>query len=1327
MNFKILSFSVLFLVVFANPSTKAQQNQVNQDPVLKETNQKALKALSQEWQNEWEASYEKALKKARKHNWVIREEMKDGSVVELVGLGEDGEPIYYTTHNDDAAETISTDKVWPSASNNLNLDGSGETAGIWDGGKVRTTHQEFSGRVVQRDNSSNLDDHATHVAGTMVAQGVKSNAKGMAFNASLDAFDWLNDDTEMVNQAGSGLLISNHSYGELSGFRDADTAYLWYGNTNVSQTEDYQFGFYDNSAKNWDQIAKNAPYYLIVKSAGNDRNDDGPSSGNPHYFRDPNNSYKWTKSFNSRASDGNYDCLPPKSVAKNVLTVGAVKDIPGGYSAPSDVNMTSFSSWGPADDGRIKPDLVGNGRSLYSPSDGSDSDYENKSGTSMSAPNVSGSMVLLQSLYKSLNGGTPMLASTLKSLVIHTANEAGNNPGPDYKFGWGLMNTASAAAKIKQDASQNIIRELTLQNNNPITINVTADGNLPLKATIAWTDEAGNVPATSLDPSTKMLVNDLDLRINNNSGQTFKPWKLDPNNPSQAATTGDNNTDNVEEVLVQNPVPGKTYTIKIDHKGSLSGSSQDFGLVLSGVTSSSSTTTCSGTKTINKNAGFVSDGSGDKQYSNNLDCHWELTAPDGSPLNLDFTQFNTVDPGDTLFIYKGHSTNNTLITALTGNQNPGKIKTGTDKIKLHFKTDGSAKKDGWGFVFGSYESGVCWGDHLINYFAAGSAQNPVVYQLHDEYPNNPTSRLKLTEAGQAFTDWVDDNASPFAPDFPVRLDSIYVGVTHENNSNKNDTFEVYVKALGSNNFPDGPDLWNEEVITNQSLSPSGDYNSGQNVIRFLAFNPDIIVHDKFFVGVRYKGPIKDSASIIGLFENVGTQNNPRATDAFLGQAYRKHATSGSTQKWQPRPNGTEEDYVDWNQNGQFDKNNDEYPFFQQALIRTKVSEIIEEPAKPSINKNGDQLEVQGNYANYQWYRNGNELSGKTLSTLQLTSPGNYEVYVYGNYERCGTFSDPFKINRACKGTTTITADSGSVEDGSGNGDYGNFADCKWELTAPSGKPLRLKFTKFNLVQPEDSLYIYKGHSTNNEMITALTGNNNPGELNIESDKIMLHFRTDASETDKGWAFDFEVLDDQACNSTSTVNANSGSLEDGSGNADYGNFSECYWELTAPSGQPLNLAFTKFNLVSPGDSLYIYEGHSTNNTMIKALTGTANPDTINTGSDKIKVHFTSNGSGTDNGWAFDYYIKDTTSSFIRPSEANFQIFPNPSKGTFKMIFENPSDVSTYKVLSSKGKVLMESAQVKGISEEIDLSNKPDGIYFLEIRAKDDTYRKKLIKQ
>lgn len=485
--------------------------------------------------------------------------------MELMQVGDQGQLYYYTTHNANSAKTTSTNKVHPGAGYGFALDGAGMTVHEWDAGAVLANHQEYSGRVTQVDNANSTHYHATHVAGTMIALGVQSAAKGMAPAAHLNAYDWNSDESEMAAAGANGALVSNHSYGYANGWSWNGSSWVWYGDPSISTTEDYSFGFYDSQAHDWDYIARNAPYYLIVKSAGNDRGD-GPYNG-------------------VHPQDGPYDCIGNAGVAKNILTVGAVDDIPNGYSQPGDVVMSSFSSWGPADDGRVKPDIVANGVSLYSSDDASNSSYETLSGTSMSGPSAAGSLILLQQHYQTTHGtGNLIKAATLKALVIHTADEAGPNPGPDYMFGWGLLNTYKAAQKIMESNSLDVINEYILNNGGTFTRTVQASGDGPLMVTIVWTDLPGTPVAPQLDPPDPMIVNDLDLRVTRNSSAWY-PWKLNPNNPSAAATrSGKNYVDNVEHLIIDNPVAGQNYTIVVDHAGVLNGGSQPFSMIVSGIT-----------------------------------------------------------------------------------------------------------------------------------------------------------------------------------------------------------------------------------------------------------------------------------------------------------------------------------------------------------------------------------------------------------------------------------------------------------------------------------------------------------------------------------------------------------------------------------------------------------------------------------------------------------------------------------------------------------------------------------------------------------------------
>ncbi|MGI9525842.1 MAG: S8 family serine peptidase [Weeksellaceae bacterium] len=502
----------------------------------------------------------------------------DGRKYQLVGFDKwTKEPLYYITFNADAARGTFTDKINSSAGI-FNLDGEDMIVHEWDGGGVRPTHQEFGGRVTQKDGATSFSDHSTHVAGTMIAAGVNGAAKGMAPKAHLDAYDWNDDEIEMAEAAKNGALVSNHSYGFPAGFAWGDwsgvTGWHWLGGD--EETEYAGFGKYTSADRDYDIIAVNAPFYLPVKAAGNDKGG-GPEKGGLHYVRvydEAADKYVWKESTKERQKNGGpegFDIINRGSLGKNILTVGAAEKLVGAYTQGSDVVMANFSSTGPVDDGRIKPDISGIGVDVFSPFSSADDAYQSISGTSMASPNVTGSLLLLQEHYSKENEGKFMRSATLKALATGTASEAGPHVGPDYASGWGLLNAYNAAMAISANKTYSVIKEESLKNNDTYTMQVTADGSEPLKVTIAWTDPAPTAsmfPSDTLNDRTPLLVNDLDVRITKD-GETFLPWKLDPTNPGAAAQKGDNLVDNVEQVMIPNPTPGAVYDISVTHKGTL--------------------------------------------------------------------------------------------------------------------------------------------------------------------------------------------------------------------------------------------------------------------------------------------------------------------------------------------------------------------------------------------------------------------------------------------------------------------------------------------------------------------------------------------------------------------------------------------------------------------------------------------------------------------------------------------------------------------------------------------------------------------------------------
>ncbi|MBP2834124.1 S8 family serine peptidase [Aquimarina sp. U1-2] len=540
---QLVFFTMLCLSISVFAQTPSQKAKIAQQSNVQKLNQ-----LQTDFSKKATLEKKAAVKAAQLNGWQVTMTAQDGSFSELQKV-DNGAPIYYTTYNVDAARSTRANHLNAGGSLGLNLDGQNMTAYVWDGGHARVSHQEYDGaggtnRVSVEDATSegglDLNFHAAHVTGTIVASGVRANAKGMASQAKAKGYKWNNDIAEATTAAANGMLLSNHSYG----FRS-------------DLVPDQYFGAYIDESRSWDEVMFNAPFYLMVVAAGNDGNQ---------------NNYNGTP----LDGDSSYDKLTGHSTSKNNLVVANAQDANVSDDGTLvSVAINSSSSEGPTDDYRIKPDITGNGTGVYSTYESSDTAYASITGTSMASPNVTGSLLLLQQHYDNLNGSF-MKAATLKGLALHTADDAGPT-GPDAVYGWGLLNAKAAAQVISEVSSGDTkVEELLLSNGQTYSITVESDGVQPLMASISWTDRPGTA-TTATNSTTAVLINDLDIRVAKGS-TTFNPYKL---TSITTNSTGDNTVDPYERVDVANAAG--TYTITVTHKGNLTGGSQNFSLIVTGL------------------------------------------------------------------------------------------------------------------------------------------------------------------------------------------------------------------------------------------------------------------------------------------------------------------------------------------------------------------------------------------------------------------------------------------------------------------------------------------------------------------------------------------------------------------------------------------------------------------------------------------------------------------------------------------------------------------------------------------------------------------------
>ncbi len=391
--------------------------------------------------------------------------------------------------------------------------GLGIHLGMWDSGTPDPLHPDLVGRITAGQGGLSTVLHSTHVAGVAIGDGTNSQAhgggglqwRGVAHEATLVVYDAVGATAEVAG------AIQSHDI-------DLMTNSWVYP---VTPTDCSMYGAYAFDAPEFDAIVRGSAGkpLPVVFAAGNER-DDGDCGLD---------------------STGGYRSLPPPATAKNVISVGA-NHSDAGY-------MTLFSSWGPTDDGRMKPDVAAPGcqvsgdHGITSTEPGGG--YFPLCGTSQSAPVVSGSIAILLEEWRARFAGDP-LPSTFKAVLGGFALDRAN-PGPDYRFGLGAIRLDRSMHELR--TATTVEDALAHGQTDSWTFAVPAAAET-LVVTIAWDDPPG------AEMAALTLVNDLDLELESPSAATFAPFVLNPANPIADATTGVNIRDNVEQVRVIAPAPG---------------------------------------------------------------------------------------------------------------------------------------------------------------------------------------------------------------------------------------------------------------------------------------------------------------------------------------------------------------------------------------------------------------------------------------------------------------------------------------------------------------------------------------------------------------------------------------------------------------------------------------------------------------------------------------------------------------------------------------------------------------------------------------------------
>lgn len=489
---------------------------------------------------------------------------KNGKIIRPNWVSDTGIPLYYTTHIRSARKAARTQTLSAEGSSGLNLNGEGIQLGIWDAGHIFTAHDEFTGGEEQNiyqvpieiADSTAADiwhGHPTAVASIVIAKGILENENyditGIA--TALDkvySYDWNDDISEIFEQLQTfnnpDFILSNHSYG----------IPLMYDGELLP---DEFIGDYSQWSSIIDNITYTYPYYVHIAAGGNDGN----------------------VSYPTQETTG-LDQLTGSTTAKNVLTVGSFSM----DDNSENFTPTGFSSAGPTNDFRIKPEITAPGQRLGAASWDKNNpeqldSYVVTSGTSFAAPATAAGLAQLQQLHQRIFSSY-MRGATAKALLCHTADDIKDwngidITGPDVKTGYGAINILAAAELIEKDEfTTNTILEFELAEGETKSLFMTITNAGELKATLSWYDPHAKNNAEIA------LVNDLDLRIIQEN-TLFYPYKLPTEAQQAVAIKGDNEVDNIEQIRVSEELGG-IYEIRISHKGNLQDGLQAASLVLTG-------------------------------------------------------------------------------------------------------------------------------------------------------------------------------------------------------------------------------------------------------------------------------------------------------------------------------------------------------------------------------------------------------------------------------------------------------------------------------------------------------------------------------------------------------------------------------------------------------------------------------------------------------------------------------------------------------------------------------------------------------------------------
>jgi len=108
----------------------------------------------------------------------------------------------------------------------------------------------------------------------------------------------------------------------------------------------------------------------------------------------------------------------------------------------------------------------------------------------------------------------------------------------------------------------------------------------------------------------------------------------------------------------------------------------------------------------------------------------------------------------------------------------------------------------------------------------------------------------------------------------------------------------------------------------------------------------------------------------------------------------------------------------------------------------------------------------------------------------------------------------------CTGSTTLTAQNGTFNDGSSGNQYANNSDCSWLIQPPSATSITLSFSAFNTEQNNDGVIVYDGANNTTSVLGQFSGTSIPSSVTSTGGSMYVEFLSDPALRANGWVANY---------------------------------------------------------------------------------------------------------------------------------------------------------------------------------------------------------------